>query len=365
MFCVRATLSLYRQTLSTLTSNLMAQRIPLIQTCPLATNEPSGVINRVNSGLKDVQFNGKVLLVFANNMIDCKLQELNSLVDLLKLKVNFSHETFSQNGAYLLTEMESRETAYELSHRSISIRHLTEVWYVAESYEDLIANINSHLNTSLKSFLAKDTFSFSIRVSAFAKKLTREYINDVIEKLEVLQIAGRVCLTNPDLTIQVVEDYGDAPNLAPAKPNRIYIGSLIAEGQRKLLTHYSLDKRYYIGNTSMDPEICFLMGNLAKVKPGDLVIDPFVGTGSVLISCAHLGAYIMGTDIDRRILHGWSKSTRSGQMKRFPDECLKRSMQQYGLDGLYVDLLAADAGECVRTIDSVIVRFIVLLVDIK
>ena len=352
MFFVRATLSLYRQTFSSLTSNLMAQRFPLIQTCPLASRETPG-IRPFDSEWKDVQFSGKVLLVFAQNMIDCKLQELDALVDLLKLKINFDHDTFSKDGAYLLTEMESRETARELSHRSISIRHLTEVWYVAESYEDLIMNINSHLNSSLKSFFARDTYSYAIRVSAFAKKLTREYLADVIERLEVLALRGTVCLTDPDLTIQVVEDYGDDPKLAPTKPKRIYIGSLIAEGQRKLITHYALEKRYYIGNTSLDPEICFLMGNIAKVKRGDLVIDPFVGTGSVLVSCAHLGAYIIGTDIDRRILHGWSKSTRSGQMKRFPDECLRRSMQQYGLDGLYVDLLAADAGELYTQVYSV------------
>ena len=345
MFCVRKTLPLYRQTFSYLTSNLMAQNVPLIQTTPLAASKASAGITPFDTNWREVQFGGKVLLVFAHSVIDCKLQELNALVDLLELKINFPLDSYTKNGAYLLTEMESRETAYKLSNRSLSIRHLTEVWYVAESYEDLIVNINSHLNTSLKSFLAGNTFSFAIRVSSFAKKLNKDYITDVISKLEALEIGGRVCLTNPDLTIQVIEDYGDDPKLKPVKPKRIYIGSLMAEGQRKLLTHYSLERRYYIGNTSMDPEISFLMGNLAKVKRGDFVIDPFVGTGSILISCAHLGAYVMGTDIDRRILHGWSKSSRSGQTKRFPDECLKRTMQQYGVDGMYLDLLVADAGK--------------------
>lgn len=39
-----------------------------------------------------------------------------------------------------------------------------------------------------------------------------------------------------------------------------------------------------------------------QVKRGGLVLDPFVGTGSILIACARFGAFCMGTDIDIRIL---------------------------------------------------------------
>ena len=34
--------------------------------------------------------------------------------------------------------------------------------------------------------------------------------------------------------------------------------------------------------------------------------DPFVGTGSILVCCAVLGAYCFGTDIDIRVLRGRS-----------------------------------------------------------
>jgi tRNA (guanine10-N2)-methyltransferase len=32
------------------------------------------------------------------------------------------------------------------------------------------------------------------------------------------------------------------------------------------------------------------------------VLDPFTGTGSVLVSAAHLGALTMGMDIDMRVI---------------------------------------------------------------
>jgi len=39
-----------------------------------------------------------------------------------------------------------------------------------------------------------------------------------------------------------------------------------------------------------------------QVRRGGLVLDPFVGTGSILIPAAHLGAHTIGADIDARVI---------------------------------------------------------------
>lgn len=39
-----------------------------------------------------------------------------------------------------------------------------------------------------------------------------------------------------------------------------------------------------------------------QVKKDDLVYDPFVGTGSILVAAAHLGACTIGADIDMRVV---------------------------------------------------------------
>ena len=38
---------------------------------------------------------------------------------------------------------------------------------------------------------------------------------------------------------------------------------------------------HFIGNTSMDPTLSFLMANMAGVNETSIVLDPFVGTGEV------------------------------------------------------------------------------------
>lgn len=63
----------------------------------------------------------------------------------------------------------------------------------------------------------------------------------------------------------------------------------------------------------MDHEVALIMCNQGLVRPGTLVHDPFVGTGSILQAAAHRGALTMGTDIDVRVLRDGKIDKASGQ----------------------------------------------------
>ena len=39
----------------------------------------------------------------------------------------------------------------------------------------------------------------------------------------------------------------------------------LGAGQRQLIDQYSLKRRYYIGNTSMDAQLSLIMANMAQV----------------------------------------------------------------------------------------------------
>ena len=75
-------------------------------------------------------------------------------------------------------------------------------------------------------------------------------------------------------------------------------------GMREELKKYSLKSRLYLGPTSLDTSLSFIMMNIAAVQRGSVVLDPFVGTASLLITAAHHGALCFGTDIDIRVLKG-------------------------------------------------------------
>jgi tRNA (guanine10-N2)-methyltransferase len=110
-------------------------------------------------------------------------------------------------------------------------------------------------------------------------------------------------------------------NTNPSKGERAYCTDAIAyyfgrvlggrmrnnDGSRGL-EHYSLKSRPYLGPTSMDAELSFVMTSLGKVTTGTIVFDPFVGTGSILLSCSMRGAYCIGSDIDIRVIRGKGKN---------------------------------------------------------
>lgn len=63
----------------------------------------------------------------------------------------------------------------------------------------------------------------------------------------------------------------------------------VADGQRELIHWHSLKNRQFIGNTSMDAQLSLIMSNQACVASGDIVLDPFVGSGSLFVAAAHFG----------------------------------------------------------------------------
>ena len=78
-----------------------------------------------------------------------------------------------------------------------------------------------------------------------------------------------------------------APGLASGR--RCYTG---------WLGRYALKSRQAAGPTAMEPEIGFLMGNWARVRPGSRVLDPTCGSCGLLLAAAALGATEL-TGVDR------------------------------------------------------------------
>ena len=91
-----------------------------------------------------------------------------------------------------------------------------------------------------------------------------------------------------------------------------------------------------------------------KAAPGKLIYDPFVGTGSFLLTCAQFGAFTMGSDIDGRQIRGKSKfyisntiiiqkfKTDNKFFSRLANRSIKSNVEQYNLHGKVLDTLVFD-----------------------
>ncbi|XP_061063241.1 tRNA (guanine(10)-N2)-methyltransferase homolog isoform X3 [Eubalaena glacialis] len=285
----------------------------------------------------------RYLLLMAQEHLEFRLPEIKSLLSLFGGQFTSSQETYGKSPFWILS-IPSEDIARNLMKRTVCAKSIFELWGHGKSPEELYSSLKNYPVEKMVPFLHSDS-TYKIKIHTFNKTLTQEEKVKRIDALEFLPFEGKVNLKKPQHIFSILEDYGLDPNCIPENPHNIYFGRWIADGQRELIESYSVKKRHFIGNTSMDAGLSFIMANHGKVKENDIVFDPFVGTGGLLIASAHFGAYVYGTDIDYNTVHGLGKASRKNQKWRGPDENIRANLRQYGLEKYYLDVLVSDASK--------------------
>ncbi|XP_068737691.1 tRNA (guanine(10)-N2)-methyltransferase homolog isoform X1 [Montipora capricornis] len=290
---------------------------------------------------KKVQY----LCLFAQEHVDFRISELLSISSMFDFEVNFPNQDHRQENPHLLIELPSETCVKNLLSRTVSIKSIYEVWGYGRNLTDVKQTVCQYPEEEMRLYSSRE-ITFKITIDSYNKKLTLAQQRELIDQFEFLPFQGRVKLSDPDHVFSLLVDYGDDPNSAPPCPKQMFFGRLIGHGQRHLLKKYSLKMRHFIGNTSMDPQLSFLMANQGQIFPGSFVFDPFVGTGSILLSCSHFGSFVMGSDIDYTLLHGRGRSSRANSKGKWRgrNENFRANLAQYGLSSRFSDMLVADAG---------------------
>lgn len=241
-------------------------------------------------------------------------------------------------------EFPDESDARKLASRSVSIKSISELWGFGSTRNAFHSDLKKNLaEMTPSSPFFEESRDFKIVVETYNKHFLHKEKVDKIEEMDYLPFTAPVNLKTPKERYMYFEYYGLDPNNVPVEPEAVLFGRFITNGQRDLIQRISLKTRKFIGNTSMDPALSILMANQAAIRPGDLVVDPFVGTGSLLLTAALLGqAYVMGSDIDYLMLHGKSRPSRIQQKTRAVDESVASNFRQYGLESHYLDVFVAD-----------------------
>ena len=93
------------------------------------------------------------------------------------------------------------------------------------------------------------------------------------------------------------------PGRPPPSP-RYYIGLKSYENQRTLLHERAVRYRPFFSPISLPPVLARMLINLSRVPPGGTLLDPFCGTGGILLESSLLGLHTVGADLDRSMLEG-------------------------------------------------------------
>jgi len=106
---------------------------------------------------------------------------------------------------------------------------------------------------------------------------------------------ARVNMENPDTRFKALLS------------KKFYFGKLYAEIDRTIFNTHHGRNRTFFSPISLHPKFARAMINLARLRPGMKVLDPFCGTGGILIEGASCGLEVYGSDISRKMVQG-SKS---------------------------------------------------------
>ena len=228
-----------------------------------------------------------------------------------------------------VVSLPSVESAKRLIRRSILAQSIHELWGQAATLDELHQSVKRETSHRWPLY---ETSSFKFDIESYMGSRPKPKKLAIINSFSYLPFKGPIKMSNPDESFTVFEvwPFNSVP-LGIENPDKIYLGRYLATSSRDVVLRFDLKKRDYISTTSMDSELSLVTANIALAAPGKLFYDPFVGTGSFPIACAHFGAVAWGSDIDGRSMRG------DGGRKS-----LRGNFEQYGLGTQLGDVFAAD-----------------------
>ncbi|CAJ2512681.1 Uu.00g008000.m01.CDS01 [Anthostomella pinea] len=238
--------------------------------------------------------------------------------------------SYSDESPFCVVRLPSEDAARAIMRRSVLAHAIYEHWGTADTYDELhpiIKRDTAHLWPQY----VEPSFKMNIDAYQGSRSSSKKQLA-LINSFSYLPFKGPIRLSCPDQEFTIFEQWEfDAVPLNLPSPLKVHFGRLIACGVRDLIHTFDLKKRDYISTTSMDSELALVTANIALAAPGKIFYDPFVGTGSFPIACAHFGALGLGSDIDGRSVRG------DGGKKS-----LRGNFQQYGLEKLLGDVFVCD-----------------------
>ena len=264
------------------------------------------------------------LLIHFNNdhhWIDFRYAELYSLLCMIGMNESsipfnsngsneITHENYVKDNLFIveLPDDKCNDIINIIRSRSVLIKGVYELWGYATSFQQLIDQIKCLPSDFIDPLLVYDN-TWSIEALAICRTLTMEQKELYRQNFRFLQFKGSVDRKKPTVNLHFIIDFSDNLNIPfneqyPIVPS--YFGRLLTDNNhmKDILNKYDLKKRLYLGPTSLDHSLALIMCNLTRIRKNDFVLDPFVGTASILIGASHLGGICFGTDIDIRVLKG-------------------------------------------------------------
>jgi len=254
---------------------------------------------------------------------DFRLPELDALCEMAGAPVPcYSRADMLYSSPFLPARFPSEAVIRAMAKRAILVKGWLELWGRGSTLEAALAELKTNMQTEshLARWVTDKDIAYDVRVSCFGDHMEEADVQSTRKTVvDALGLQGHY-RPNTNAHVQRFYCYIDVGSrvINPSRQVRqVYIAREL-EGcgdKGNTLEHdYRLNARKFLGPTSMPAGLSFIMSNLGHVDRRSVVFDPFVGTGSLLVSAGHFGSLCVGADLDWKVLHG---KTRKGPISVF------------------------------------------------
>lgn len=215
--------------------------------------------------------------------------------------------------AFKLTEKLDQLVRLEADHRSIHAVHCRSAYTMLSALELFACQaeeatiMKAAENTDFTKVLnAGESFAVRIkRIKEHAPHVGTVTLEAKLGKHALHKVPkAKVNLKTPDKTF-----FGVLTN------NKLVFGVKLTEIKPKAFSERRPRKKPFFHPSAMPSKLARCMVNLAHAKAGKLVLDPFCGTGSVMVEAALINCRVLGLDVQRRMAQGCRKNLKHFSIK--------------------------------------------------
>jgi tRNA (guanine10-N2)-dimethyltransferase len=153
--------------------------------------------------------------------------------------------------------------------------------------------------------------TFAIRTRRFEGMRPEIDSQDVTKRLgTILSKNNDVSLDNPDIEVRVLIS------------DKMHIFMCNAEIDREQFETRKVAERPFFSPISLHPRYARASINLSGVKKGDIILDPFCGTGGIVMEAASMGMKVIASDLDERMVIGCEENMNHYDLKLYDSAVL-------------------------------------------
>lgn len=210
-------------------------------------------------------------------------------------------------GALLVIEVQSKDekllaTLPLLLKKRLALTHsIFTVFALCEPSENVILKTFCDAEDEIREFLKNGGLSFAVRVRKRGV-LPMQIDSMSLERrlgAKIKRLGFKVRLKSPDGIICVL-----------VTKDLCMLGGILQNIDKKQFLRRAPQARPFFLPGVLVPKFARTLVNLSRVGSGEIFLDPFCGTGGILIEAALVGADVIGSDILMRAVRGAANNLR-------------------------------------------------------